>query len=100
MSELNEDKKKMMRIMEEIAWLPSNNELNETSSDVRILNQLKSPAQKVAASRINSQREFNEAFEIWFDTLGFHDENKKNKIKISTIISHVTDVLEKNGIKY
>ncbi len=100
-------KKKLFEVMEEIAWLPPMNEnsfesldTDTVTGDVRNLSRLGSPAQKQAMSRINSQREFNEAFELWFSSLGFDDEMKKNKIKITTTITNIADVLEKNGIKY
>lgn len=100
-------KKKMFEVMEEIAWLPPVNEnsydnlnTDKVTGDVRSLSKLGSPAQKQAMSRINSQREFNEAFELWFSSLGFDDEMKKNKIKITTTVTHIADILEKNGIRY
>ena len=100
-----EIKNKMIRIMEEIAWLPPQNEYDELNTDrqtadVRNLSRLASPAQQKAAKRINSQREFNEAFEMWFGSLGFNDEIKKNKIKIATSVAFISEVLKNNGIKY
>ena len=102
-----EIKNKMIRIMEEIAWLPPKNEnsyeelnTDAVTADVKNLNKLTSPAQLHAAKRINSQREFNEAFEVWFGNLGFNDEIKKNKIKIATSVAFISEVLKKNGIKY
>lgn len=73
---------------------------NNLSGDVRFSNQLRTPAQKTALSRVNSQREFNEAFESWFGTLGVSTEQYKNKLKIATTISFITDVLKKNGIQF
>ena len=73
---------------------------DEISGDVENLGNLSTPAQQKAAKRINSQREFNEAFEMWFDSLGFDTDERKNKLKITTTISFVSDVLEKRGIKY
>lgn len=100
-------KKKLFEVMEKIAWLPPSNEnsyeeldTDTVTGDVRNMSRLGSPALKKAASRINSQREFNEAFELWFSSLGFDEENKKNKIKITTTVTHIADVLENNGIKY
>ena len=100
-------KKKLFEVMEEIAWLPPVNEnsyeelnTDTVTGDVRNLSKLGSPAQQKALSRINSQREFNEAFEMWFSSLGFDDPSKKNKIKIATTVAHITEVLKNNGIKF
>ena len=105
MSDKTNVKEKMFRIMEEIAWLPPQNEYDELNTDtvtgdVRSLSKLGSPAQQKALSRINSQREFNEAFEMWFSALGFDDPAKKGKIKIATSVAFISEVLKKNGIKY
>ena len=107
MSDKDKTKEKMIRIMEEIAWLPPSNEnsyeelnTDAVTGDVRNLSKLGSPAQQKAMKRINSQREFNEAFEMWFGALGFDDPNKKNKIKIATTVAFISEVLQKNGIKY
>ena len=100
-------KKKLFEVMEKIAWLPPLNEnsyeelrTDAVTADVKNLSRLASPAQQKAAKRINSQREFNEAFEMWFSSLGFNDEIKKNKIKIATSVAFIAEVLKKNGIKY
>ena len=100
-------KKKLFEVMEEIAWLPPVNEnsyeelnTDAVTGDVKSLSKLGSPAQEKALSRINSQREFNEAFEIWFSSLGFDDPAKKGKIKIATTIRHITEVLKNNGITF
>jgi len=100
-------KRKLFEAMEKIAGLPALNENSYESlntdvvtGDVRNLSRLTSPAQKTAAKRINSQREFNEAFDMWFNSLGFNDEEKKNKIRIATTVTYITEVMKKNGIKY
>ena len=100
-------KKMLFEAMEKIAGLPPLRENSYESldtdvvtGDVRNLKNLGSPAMKAAAKRINSQREFNEAFEIWFNSLGFNDRSKKGKIKIATTVAHISDVLKNNGIKY
>ena len=95
---MKDTKENLFRLMEVVAFLPEIDD--DLTGDVENLTNLVSPAQKNAARRINSQREFNEAFELWFDSLGFDNDLKKNKIKISTVIAHITDVLEKRGIKY
>ena len=73
---------------------------DKITGDVKNLNNLKTAAEKTAAKRINSQREFNEAFEMWFASLGFDDEMKKKKINISTTTTFIAEVLKNNGIKY
>ena len=111
MSKLNGDKeaikKKLFEVMEKIAWLPPLNEnsyesldTDTISGDVRNIKNLGSPAVKSALKRINTQREFNEAFESWFNGLGFDDPNKKSKIRIATSITHISEVLKNKGIKY
>ena len=97
-------KKKLFRLMESVAFLPENSydslNTDAVTGDVKNLTKLTSPAQKTAAKRINSQREFNEAFDVWFSSLGFNDPQKKSKIRIATTITHISEVMKKNGIQY
>ena len=102
-----DNKQRLFEVMQNVAFLPKKNEnsydvlnTNRITGDVENLNNLKTPAQKTAAKKINSQREFNEAFELWFDSLGFNDEIKKNKIRISTITTFISEFLKNKGIKY
>jgi hypothetical protein len=37
---------------------------------------------------------------MWFNALGFSDEKHKEKINITTTVSHIIKVLEKNDIKF
>ena len=95
-------KQQLFEMMHEVAGMPLNEnsyeslDTEEISGDVQNIKNLGSPAVKTALSRINTQREFNEAFESWFSGLGFKDESKKNNIKISTSITHITEVLKNN----
>ena len=101
---LTEDMKgKMIRLMEQMAYYPTQNEEfndDNVTSDVKNMSNLVSPAQKTAAKKINTQREFNEAFEVWFGSLGFDEDYKKNRINITTSIENIRSVMEKYGIKY
>jgi hypothetical protein len=102
-----EAKKKLFEVMEKVAGLPPMNEnsyesldTDTISGDVQNVKNLGSPAVKNALKRINTQREFNEAFESWFNGLGFDDPNKKSKIRIATSVTHISEVLKNKGIKY
>ena len=68
------------------------------SGDVRNASRLRTSAQKTALLKVNTQREFNEAFESWFNTLGVGNEYK-DRINITTSLSQIRDVMEKRGIK-
>lgn len=70
------------------------------TGDVEQIEKLKTPALKFMQSKINTQREFNEAFTNWFESLGVSSEKYKNKINITTSISHITDVMKEKGIKF
>jgi len=100
-----QSRKKLFEVMEKIAWLPVNENYDELGSDeitgdVKNLNNLGSPARNTALKRINTQREFNEAFESWFNSLGFNDPIKSDRIKIATTIRFITDIMKKNNIKF
>lgn len=69
------------------------------SGDVENANRLRTSAEMNALSKVNTQREFNDAFETWFDTLGVSGKYKDN-INITTSISHITNVMKKKGIKF
>lgn len=70
------------------------------TADVRQIDKLKPPALKKMQSRINNQREFNDAFTNWFEGLGVSTEEFKNRINITTSISHITDIMKEKGIKF
>ena len=70
---------------------------DDANTDVQMLQNLKTPAQKTAYSRIDNQKEFNDAFEYWFNKLGVSDDYK-NKINITSSLAHIRDVMEKRGI--
>ena len=102
-----DNKQRLFEVMQNVAFLPKKNEnsyevlnTDRITGDVENLKNLSTSAQKTAAKIINSQREFNEAFEIWFDSLGFNDEMKKNKIKISTTTTFIAELFKDKGIKY
>lgn len=88
-------KKRLIEVMEKV-----NSDFNydDVSGDVKSASRLRTSAQKTALSRVNTQREFNEAFESWFNTLGVSDEYR-DKVNITTSLSHMREVMEKKGIK-
>ncbi len=99
------NKQRLFEVMERInpdflSAQKNDSENIDISNDVERIKNLTTPAQKKAYSRINSQREFNDAFDAWFNSLGFINNEYKNRINISTSISHITDIMEKNGIKH
>ena len=71
---------------------------SNVSGDVRNASQLRTTAQKAALSKVNTQREFNEAFESWFNTLGVSNRYK-DSVNITTSVSYIREVMEKKGIK-
>jgi hypothetical protein len=86
------------RLFEMMGKINNNFNSDDISGDVENLTKLRTPAEKTALSRINTQKEFNEAFVFWFNTLGVSGEYK-DRINITTSISFIRDYLEKNGIK-
>ncbi len=91
----NDSKKLLFEMMEKINPDFSH---DDVSGDVASAGRLRTAAQKTALSRVNTQREFNEAFESWFTTLGVSGKYK-DRINITTSLTHIRDVMEKYGIE-
>ncbi|MFW6242942.1 MAG: hypothetical protein ACOC2W_02190 [bacterium] len=79
--------------------VPINEEMpDDANTDVEMLKNLKTPALDSAREKIHTQQEFDDAFEYWFSTLGVANEYK-DRINITTSLSHIREVLEKFGVK-
>lgn len=94
------NKKRLFEVMEYINPKIINENNDDLSGDVLNIKNIKTDALKSAYSRINNQKEFNDAFIVWFNSLGFDDKDSLNKINITTSISHIRDFMEKKGVNY
>jgi hypothetical protein len=97
------NKNSKQRLFEVMGKLDPDFNINEdvpedANTDVEIVNNLKTPAQKDAYKRINFREEFKDAFEAWFGDLGVANKYK-NRINITTTLEDIRDVLNKYGVK-
>lgn len=97
------NKKRLFEVMSYLnpeSKLIENYDVSDLSGDVLNIKNVKSDALKNAYSNIDNQKEFNDAFMVWFNSLGFNNENNKKNINITSSIAHIRDYMEKKGIKY
>lgn len=95
-------KKRLFEVMEKInSDFPKINEKlpDGAGSDVRMIKSLKTPSLKDAYENIDNQEEFNDAFELWFNSLGVGNEHK-DKINIASTLRHIEEIMKEKGVKF
>ena len=99
---MEDSKKRLFEIMKKInvdfinEYDVENNP--NATSDVKNVARLKTDTLKNAYSRVNNMREFEDAFKLWFTSLGFDPE--KNPVNITTVVGEITNILKNLGYKH
>jgi len=98
---MKDNKARLFKIMEQLNPEIKQNQIfsdDEETTDVRMIQNLKSPALKKAQSKVNTQEEFRQAFENWFSELGVANNYKEN-FNSTTAINHIREIFKNFNIK-
>lgn len=98
---MKDNKARLFKIMEQLNPEIKQNQMysdDEETTDVRMIQNLKSPALKKAQSKVNTQEEFRQAFENWFNELGVANTHK-DEFNSTTAINHIREIFKNFNIK-
>lgn len=98
---MKDNKARLFKIMEQLNPEIKQNHIvgdDEETTDVRMIQNLKTPALVKAQSKVNTQEEFRQAFENWFSELGVANKYKEN-FNSTTAINHIRDIFKNFNIK-
>jgi uncharacterized protein YfdQ (DUF2303 family) len=71
---------------------------DKETTDVKMVQNLKTTALLTAQLKVNTQEEFKQAFENWFGELGVANKYKDN-FNSTTAINHIREIFKKFNIK-
>ena len=98
---MKDNKARLFKMMEQLNPEIKQNQMysdDEETTDVRMIQNLKSPALKKAQSKVNTQEEFRQAFENWFNELGVANTHK-DEFNSTTAINHIREIFKNFNIK-
>jgi hypothetical protein len=98
---MKDNKARLFKIMEQLNPEIKSNQMfsdDEETTDVRMVQNLKSPALKKAQSKVNTQEEFRQAFENWFSELGVANTHK-DVFNSTTALNHIREIFKNFNIK-